>query len=205
MTTKSLLPSRYFILAIVFFVIVDVSHAAIPGLPESTLRYGFSVGTLSMGVDDPEGLDPDSQSVVPINLMLTDWLPDGKRYWLDLVFSEAAYASATNKIGQNVRYTSLRALIQKDIKLIPKIIPWVGVGLEMSQTKYNTRHTKASDGFLLEKFEDRSLVNLGLVLNLTSDWELKNNWFLGFKMEQVFNPENNINARSMSAYFLYTL
>ncbi len=158
-----------------------------------------------MGVDDPVGLNPDAQSVVPLNLMLTDWLPDGKRYWLDLIFAQAAYASAPHKVGQNVRYISLRTFIQKDVKLADKIIPWVGVGLELSQTSYTIRHTKTSDGFLLEKFGDRSRLNLGLVFNLTADWELKNNWFIGMKIEQVFNPENNLNTRGGFAYLLYHL
>ncbi len=188
-----------------FFVMVNSSLAEIPGLPDKTIRYGLALGALQMAVDDPKGLNPDSQSVVPVNLIMTDWLSNGRRYWVDLLFSDAAYNSSPNQIGQNVRYTSLRTLVQKNIKLLDSIKPWIGVGFEWSYTSYSSRHTKSIDGFLLDKFDDRSEFNLGLVFNLTADWELKNNWYLGMKLEQLYNLENNINARGGSAFLLYLL
>lgn len=197
--------SRFYFALFAFFLLMHSAQAAIPGLPDKTIRYGLAIGALHMAADNPEGLNPDPQSVIPVNFIMTDWLPNGTRYWLDLLFTEAAYTASPNQIGQNVRYTSLRSLLQKNLKLTSTIRPWLGMGLEFSYTTYGARHTKASDGFLLEKFDDRSEFNIGVVFNLTTDWELKNHWFLGMKFEQLFNLENNINARGASAYLLYIL
>lgn len=176
---------------------------AVIGLPESTQRIGFAFGAVQMEVADPDGANPDAGSTVPANLIVTDWLPGGNRYWLELLHSKKSYQPTETEVGQNVRYTGFRALFQKNFRFDSSISPWLGAGLSISQTSYKTRHTKTSDGFLLEKFDDRSSNTIGFMINAVIDWELNSDWLAGIKADQTFNFGHNLNARGVAMYFLY--
>jgi len=195
--------SRFPLLLFTFLLLFSANSYAVIGLPENTARYGMALGSAQIDIDEPDGGSPQASSTVPINLIVTDWLVSGSRYWLELFHVKNSYQASETIVGQNIRHTTLRAYIQKNLKVSPKFSPWLGAGLTVSQTRYSTRHTEASDGYLLQKLDDRSSNTLGFVINAVVDWEVKRNWFAGLKADQTFNFGNNLNARGAAMYFLY--
>jgi len=176
---------------------------AIIGLPENTTRFGTALGISEVSVTEPDGKNPDKEQMIPLTLIATDWLSFGNRYWLEYVNGKAAYKASEVIVGQNVHYSALRAIIQRHLNISKQIKPWFGIGLVISRTTFETRHTQADDGFLIQKFDDRTSHSLGLILNTTIDFNIEKNWYVGFKAEQTFNPDVSVNTRGAGLFILY--
>ncbi len=191
------------ILFYLFLFSVSSPVFAVIGLPDNTTRYGAALGVSQMSVTEPDGSNPDKEQMIPLTLIATDWLPYGNRYWLEYVNGKAAYESSEVIVGQNVHYTALRAIVQRHINVSNQIKPWFGIGVVVSRATFETRHTKADDGFLIQKFDDRVSHSLGLIINATIDFKIEKNWYAGFKAEQTFNPNVSVDTRGAGLFFLY--
>jgi len=158
-----------------------------------------------MEVNEPDGSSPDKELVVPFTLIATDWLTHGNRYWLEFVNGRAAYSASESVVGQNLNYTAIRAVVQRHLTISKRVKPWFGVGLVVSRSSFSARHTKSNDGFLVQKFDDRSSNSLGLILNSTIDFQLEKKWYLGVKAEQTFSPSSGVNSLGAGVFLLHLL
>jgi len=208
MTNVPLASHKNNIIHVIFSIILlfstTTAFAAI-GLPQSTARIGASLNLSYVKISEPDGASPESERMIPITLIATDWLPMGNRYWFEFINGQASYGASNNAVGQNLDYTALNLVVQRNIPLNKHVKPWFGAGLSLSRSLFRTRHTKTSDGFLIDSFEDRARNSLGILFNTTIDFELERNWFLGFKAEQTFNPKLSIDSFGSGIYILHLL
>ena len=184
-------------------LIPSYSIAAPLGLPQNTGKIGCSIGTSNVSLDDPSGATTDEWAAQPLNLIYTDWLFRDIRQWTELYYYKTSLDADDSNIGQNIKRFGLRFSLQKTYRLTQTWSPWFGAGVDLSNNKYSTRHTKDSDGFLIEAFDDRDETSLSLLLNVLSEWSLQKDWTVGAKLEQSIPVDGDITEFTAAVTILY--
>jgi len=64
-------------------LLISTPTFAVIGLPDKTARYGVALDVSKVDVTDPDGSNPDKETMIPLTLIVTDWLAFGNRYWLE--------------------------------------------------------------------------------------------------------------------------
>jgi hypothetical protein len=209
------------LLALIQLIIIDSVHAAAIGMPENTARFdsihtaaidmpentarfGYALGMARLSIDDPDGATDTVTEVQPITFTYTNWLNGGYRYWSELYYQQTSLDASTTAIGQDIAQYGLRFSVQRNLPMGDNWTPWLGLGLDLSRSDYSKRHTVDSDGFLLERFSDRDETGLGLVINLVTEWGLRDDWYLSAKLEQIIPLGNGLKATSLSIGVLYS-
>ena len=177
--------------------------AAPLGLPQSTGKIGYSIGTSNISLDDPNGATKGDWAAQPLNLIYTDWLIRDIRQWIELYYYKASLEADDTNIGQNIERYGLRFSLQKTYRLTQAWSPWFGAGIDLSNNHFSTRHTKDSEGFLIETFDDRDETNLSLLINMLSEWSLQKDWTVGAKLEQSVPVSGDITEFTAAVTVLY--
>lgn len=183
--------------------IPSYSIAAPLGLPKSTGKIGYSIGTSNLSLDDPNGDTTDKWAAQPLNLIYTDWLIGDIRQWSELYYYKASLEADETNIGQNIKRLGIRFSLQKTYRLTQAWSPWFGAGVDVSNNKYSTRHTKDSDGFLIDAFDDRDETSFSLLLHMLSEWSLQKDWTAGAKLEQSIPVNGDITEFTAAFTVLY--
>jgi hypothetical protein len=177
--------------------------AAPLGLPQSTGKIGYSIGTSNVSLDDPSGATTDVWAAQPLNLIYTDWLVGDIRQWSELYYYKTTLEADDTNIGQNIERLGLRFSLQKTYRLTQTWSPWFGVGIDLSNNRYDTRHTKDSGGYLIEAYDDRDETSFSLLLNMLSEWSLQKDWAVGAKLEQSVPVNGDITEFTAAVTVLY--
>jgi hypothetical protein len=189
--------------SILYLLLPSCGLTAPLGLPDNTAKIGYSIGTASISVDDPDGSTEDNWATQPFTLIYTDWFIQDIRQWSELYYFETALDADATRVGQNVERYGVRFSLQKSYRLTQSWSPWFGAGLDLSNTNYNTRHTKDADGFLIEAFDDRDETNVSLLFNILSEWSLRKDWTIGAKLQQLIPASGDISEFSAAMTILY--
>lgn len=182
---------------------MQYSYSAPLGLPDSTAKVGYGVAYAYMSVDDPDGATNDEWAAQVFNPVYTDWLFSDIRQWTEVYYYETSLDADDSHIGQNIESYGLRFSLQKSFRLTSSWSPWLGAGINISHTNYTDRHTKDSEGFLLQRFDDRNTTGVLLLLNFVSEWELLQQWSVAAKLEQSIAIDDDISQFSAMAVVLY--
>lgn len=179
------------------------AYGAALGQAQRASMFGYSIGAALVSVDDPVG-DTDTVWVLqPVTLIYTARLWSSVRYWSELYYYQATLEAGLNKVGQDVRRYGTRLSLQKSLRVSPKWLAWFGVGVDISQAKYTSRHSIDSDGFLLETFSDREEIAAAGVINILGEWSLNRDWFIGVKLEQSFPDKGHVKESLATVTLLY--
>lgn len=182
--------------------VIGVVHSAAIGMPESTLRVGYGIGLGDLSIDDPNGPTASKRAFQPFRIIVTDWFRGDIRYWGEFYYQDVTLSASQVSIGQKVNQYGLQLSAQKNFIVNTRWSPWLGVGVDLSQNKYSSRHTVDGDGFLQSRFADRSETDLGIILNLVSEAELNREWEMGVKLEQRLTITDGIDQLSLSVFVL---
>ena len=161
------------------------------------------MGAANVAVDDPDGATQDNWAALPFNLVYTDWLVRDIRQWTELYYFETSLDADATNIGQNINRYGVRFSLQKNYRVTQSWSPWFGAGVDLSNTRYSTRHTKDSDGYLLQAFDDRDETNVSVLLNVLSEWSLQKDWTIGTKLEQSIATGGDISEFSAALTVLH--
>lgn len=173
------------------------------GMPENTARYGLAYGYGEIDVNDPNGDTQTGEVSQPLNLIYSDWLPVGGRFWLELQYLTSNLPASQTSIGQHVQQRNVTAVAQKNFRLARYFAPWLGFGIQLSQAEYSRRHTITDDGYLQQLYDDRETNFVSVVINSTTDWDISRHLAAGIKLEQSLTIGNNLNSNNISVIFLY--
>lgn len=173
------------------------------GLPQNTGKIGYSFGASSLSLDDPNGDTTDTWAAQPLNLIYTDWLFGDIRQWTEVYYYKTSLDADESNIGQNIQRVGFRFSLQKTYRVTQAWSPWFGAGIDLSNNHYDTRHTKDSDGYLIQAYDDRDETSFSLLLNLLSEWSLKKDWTIGAKLEQSIPVNGDITEFTAAATVLY--
>ncbi|WP_455223072.1 hypothetical protein [Kaarinaea lacus] len=179
------------------------SIAAPLGLPDNTAKIGYGAAYAYLQVDDPDGDTNPEWKVQPVNLIYSDWLFGDIKQWTEVYYFDTSLDAGSNDIGQNISSFGVRFSMQKSFRLTKSWSPWFGGGVSISSTKYSARHTRDSEGFLLQRFDDRDEFGVSVLLNFVSEWVLDQEWSLAAKLEQSIPLSDDITQFSAMAVLLY--
>jgi len=195
---------RYFLLLLITLIPNLKPLSAAPlGLPENTAKIGYSAGAAWVSVDDPDGSTKSNIGGQPAGLIYTDWFLGGYRYWSEIFYYSATLDDTSNNIGQDVQRYGVRLSLQKNFRIVQSWAPWLGAGFDVSQAKYTLRHDTDSDGFLKQRYDDRSETAVSLLINVVSEWTIARDWSIAFKMEQSFPLSSDVSEFLLSGALLY--
>lgn len=173
------------------------------GLPQNTGKIGYSIGTSNLSLDDPNGATADVWAAQPLNLIYTDWFIGDIRQWTELYYYKTSLDADDSNIGQNIERVGLRFSLQKTFRLTQTWSPWLGAGFDLSSNHYDTRHTRDSEGYLIEAFDDRDETSFSILLNALSEWSLQKDWTVGAKLEQSVPVNGDITEFTAAVTVLY--
>lgn len=181
------------------------ANSAPLGLPENTAKIGYGVGAIYLVVDDPDGDTKNDWAFQPLTLIYSDWLISDIRYWSEGYYYKAVLDATDTDIGQDIQRYGIRFSAQKSFRIAKYWAPWFGGGFDVSNIDYSVRHTKDDDGFLIEKFPDRSELSVALLLNLVSEWSLARDWSISVKLEQSIPISGDVidTAATMAVLYRY--
>ena len=190
-------------LQILLFTFVSKSFAAAVGLPLNTLKYGFATQAGYFSVKDPEGTTKQSFLVQPFNFIVTDWLANGSKYWVEAYYSSLAFDAETDSVGQQVRHIGSKVGLLYNFSANRYWHPWAGAGMDFSYSQYSKRHLINEYGYLAKRLDDRNNANVALLLNAAAEWQVSSTWQSGLKAEYRMPIGQNLQSMTMSVYFLF--
>jgi len=191
------------VLVVCGLLIPSFCTAAPLGLPQNTGKVGYSIGTSNLSLDDPNGATTDVWAAQPLTLIYTDWLIGDIRQWTEVYYYKTSLDANASNIGQNIQRAGLRFSLQKTYRVTQSWSPWFGAGIDLSDNQYTTRHTKDTDGYLIEAFDDRKETEFSLLLNMLSEWSLQKDWTVGAKLEQSIPVNGDITEFTAAVTVLY--
>ena len=190
-------------LPLLFFGLASQSFASAVGLPQSTIKYGIATQAGYYSVKDPEGTTNQAFLVQPFNFIVTDWLPNGTKYWVEAYYSSLAFDAATDSVGQEVQHVGSKLGLLYNFSANRFWHPWAGVGVDLSYSQYSKRHLVNEYGFLAKRLQDRNNANVALLVNVAAEWLASSRWQSGLKAEYRMPIGQNLQSMTMSVYFLF--
>lgn len=190
-------------LQILLFCLASKSFASAVGLPQSTIKYGIATQAGYYSIKDPEGTTNQTFLVQPFNFIVTDWLSNGSKYWLEAYYSSLAFDAETDSVGQEVQHMGSKLGLLYNFSANRHWHPWAGAGVDLSYSKYAKRHLINDFGFLAKRLEDRSNANVALLINVAAEWLASSTWQSGLKAEYRMPLGQNLQSMTISVYFLF--
>lgn len=174
------------------------------GASESTARVGVGVTLNTLSVEDPNGDTSNETALQPFNLVYSDDFSLGVRYWAEGFYQVATLPASSNQIGQDIERYGLRLSLQRKLKIFPKFGLWGGLGVHAAMDDFSKRYTKDGEGYLLQRYGDRSSNHFGIQGELVAEWKLKPRWDLAAKAMYAIPFGDGVNDFSVGAFFLYS-
>ena len=188
------------------FVLTSPGNAlgAAIGATESTARLGVGVNISTLSVEDPNGDTSSKTAIQPFNLVYSDDFSLGIRYWAEGFYQAATLPASSNQIGQDVERYGLRLSLQRKLRIFPTFDLWGGLGVHAAMDDFSKRYTKDGEGYLLQRYGDRSSNHFGIQGELVAEWKLKPHWDLAAKAMYAIPFGDGVNDFSVGAFFLYS-
>lgn len=192
-------------LATLGWISCQTAHAAAIGEIERTAKVGFAGSMLNLSVEDPDGPTSSETDFSLINLFYTDLFLDDYRYWAEFFYHSATLEASTSNIGQDVDRMGLRLSMQKWFNIASAWDFYGGVGAYVSKEDFTNRYTKDVDGFLLQRYNDRSENILGALIEGVASRKVSERWDIMFRAAYEIPFGDGVEAITFSAGLLYGL
>ncbi|KAF0190457.1 MAG: hypothetical protein FD165_2690 [Gammaproteobacteria bacterium] len=182
------------------------AHAAVIGeIERKTAGFGYVFGAGVMSVDDPDGATGDEFVVQPLALAYTRKLSGDLRYWLEPYYQAATFDASVDEIGQDLTRFGMRVSFQQYVVPAARFLPWIGAGLDIAHTQYTSRHTIDVDGYLANRFPDRSETGVNLLVNAQREWKLSGNRSVNARIEYLSPIGGDMSSLSVSLVYLFDI
>jgi len=193
---------QLFFITIIMFGITSHVNAAAIGMPKSTLKYGLATHAGFYKIHDPNGETDNAFFVQPYHFIVSDWLPNGYKYWLEIYYSAIAFNATHNHMGQEIKQSGSKMSLLYEFNANKNWHPWLGAGLDLSYSKANKRHAIDSDGYLIQQFNDRNFLNAAVLMQAAAEWHFSSTWYSGLKAEYRLPVGKTVQSLTLSLYFL---
>lgn len=180
------------------------AFAAAIGAVESTARVGIGFNLSTLSAEDPDGDTHSKTSLQPFNFVYADDFSLGVRYWAEGFYQATTLPASSNQIGQDVERYGLRLSLQRKLKMFPTFALWGGLGVHAAMDDFSKRYTVDGEGYLLQRYSDRSSNHFGIQGELVAEWKLKPRWDLAAKAMYAIPFGDGVNDFSVGAFFLYS-
>lgn len=178
------------------------AHAGTLGLPGNTARIGYAAGPAYVAIDEAHSA-PNKTWSVSQSVVYTDWFLAGTRYWAMLRYQQADFDAGVGKTGAHLTSYGARLSVQNNFRVTENFAPWLGAGIDLSQSRYSKRFNVDMDGYLAETFPTRSTLNTGVVLNATHEWSFGSGFHVSTQLEQLLSVNDSVLETTLWASLLY--
>ena len=165
---------------------------------------GPSLGVAQLRVQDPDGPTQSQNRLTPGATLILG-LDTDTRMMVDVYHQTAHLNGTTQDIGQSVTSTGGHLIFQKQFPVTYQWHPWLGIGAGYAQESFTNRYTVDSQGYLANRYPDRSANPVSVVVNGTTDWTLNRSWRLGATVQYEYPLTSGIRELSVSLMALYRL
>jgi hypothetical protein len=175
------------------------------GEPEKTRRIGWGVALERISTDDPDGSTDTADDGFPVNVVFTDAMDNGMRYWVEGFHQKTSLDPSVTNIGQDVTRYGVRASVQRRFSLGQDFQMWGGVGGVLAHEEYTSRFTVDQDGFLAQRFDpDPRNENLfSIQFDITKEWSLAPKWDLAAKALYAVPLGDGVEELGVAVYLLW--
>jgi len=173
------------------------------GLSGSTIKYGFATRASAYNIDSSHGQSEVLNVIQPYNFVVTDWLSSGSSYWLEIYHASYRFKPTETKVGQQLDKSGVRFSIMKNTFVSKYFQPWYGLGLDVAHSKFSKRHTVDFEGFRANEYNDENKLDLGLLVQTHSAWDLTKDWSTGVKGEYRLALSESIQGATFEFFVLY--
>ncbi len=182
--------------------LTGAAQAGTLGLPDNTARIGYAAGPAYVSINAAHSVPNQAWSVAH-SVVYTDWFLAGTRYWALLRYQQADFDAGVGKLGAHLTTYGARLSVQNNFRVTENFAPWLGAGIDLSRSRYSRRFSVDEDGYLVETFATRSVVNTGVVFNATHEWSLGRALHLSMQLEQLLSVDNRLRETALWTSLLY--
>jgi len=167
---------------------------------EQGLYGGAEVYFGIFSIDDPKG--DTGTSNAPGAAAFIGYAPN--RLWRGLAslgYQKFSLPYTTTEIGQDVSALHLDLLMQRALPIF-KNTSWIGFGIGIENNKITNRGTELNNRFV-DKYDDRSETNYGLVIDFGYEFIPIKNSMLGVNAKFYKTLDNGLNAFLVGLFFSF--
>ena len=129
----------------------------------SHFGYGLQAGVFRIA-------EPDDRTFYQsdVSLLNLSYRIDINRYYTymnQISLNTLNIASNEQHIGQRIDYREISTGVERQFRLARQVESGLGIGVGISQTDYSRRHRVDSDGYLVQRLDDRQQIETSLNLS----------------------------------------
>jgi hypothetical protein len=166
-----------------------------------TFQFGGMVGVSYPVVLDPKGDSTGSLGAV-YALVATQAMERDGRILYHLFYETFRTEADVDSVGQRGERFGAQLSYQYTLRAARTWKPWIGAGLSLTDEKYKKRHVVDGEGFLAQRFPTRERTGYGVVVNTTTEWEVKN-WTVGLHINYEHPFGHGVRAWSVAGVVLW--
>jgi hypothetical protein len=142
-------------------------------------KIGFSPAYALFSIDDPDGDAKGFNGFQAVGLTTIHDM--NNKYRLMSVFNYYKFSvdPSGEKIGQNVKGYQIGALVQHIIRVARGLNFYAGGGVAYTNADFTSRHNVDEDGYLLNRYHDRTESFCYLLANVSKEWEVTKSFEIG--------------------------
>jgi len=176
--------------------------AAAMGIPQNTLKLGLLLQSGFYSNFESEGKTRSTFAMQPINFVVTDWLPNGRKYWLELYYSQISFKAHENHLGESVKQSGAKLSFIHLFNSRQRWHPWLGLGLDLSKIDSSKRHFVDEDGYLIKSFKDNSTYSMSIASQFAAEWHYSSSANIGIKSEYILPVTDSLQSFTLSVYYI---
>lgn len=142
-------------------------------------KVGFTPKFCLFSIDDPNG---DTQMYSGLQAASLSYIVDidrRSRLYSDATMIDFDIPASSSEVANTVKGYAITTAYQRILRLTRDIQFYAGLGLTMSQLDFTDRYIETESGYLAESYEDRSETSFAVYLNISTEWEIKENFDFG--------------------------
>lgn len=162
-------------------LVVAISALTVPAhadVWDVDTTIGVMPAVMNYSSQEPEGNTSREMVVYPLTLNATFNINRINRIVTDLRYVDFDIPAGNGGLGVTVNGYQFSTMFQHQFRLARNFRPWVGGGVVSSIVDTTDRYRTDSDGFLVERFDDRSETSLAGVVSAGLEFEITRQWHL---------------------------
>ena len=169
--------------------------------PKVQLGFGTKISRVS--VSDDIGQTNKINSTQSLSVYFTNILKENTRYLSEVYIANYAFTADASHLGQEVSDMGFRFSLLLNKPILESFSPWLGAGLDISNSSFKKRHDVDNDGFLIKEYQDESRPSLGVLINVMQKWQINSDIDIAAKVEYVLPITNSVGGASVGFIILF--
>lgn len=150
-----------------------------PSVSIADTKLGISPAYALLSIEDPKGDTKDFSGLQPLGFTAIHDVNNKYRIMSTFNYYDFKVDPSGNQIGQKVKGYQISTSMQHIIRVARGMNFYAGGGVAYTNTDFTSRHTVAADGYLQDRYSDRSEDFFSLLANVSKEWEVSKSFEIG--------------------------